>query len=135
MQSLQRRAMSSVYALIGIAALAFVSTLSAQTAEPAASAPAASQSADPAEPAEAPRRTRRRAQDAAVTPPADAAAPAPAEKAADAELVCKSVRPAGTRLPQRVCHTQADWDSLTEASQEDMRRVRDRSRASGAAPR
>jgi len=135
MRSIPELAKGVACALIGAAALGFASTAAAQAPAPAASPPAASPSAESTEAAEPSRRERRRAQEPAPAPATDAtAAQPPAAKTAEPELVCKSVRPAGTRLPQRVCHTQADWDSLTEASQEDMRRVRDRSRASGARP-
>lgn len=37
--------------------------------------------------------------------------------------VCRSLLPTGSRLPQRTCRTQAEWDRIEEQAREDYRRV------------
>jgi hypothetical protein len=126
---------SLVWTVAGVVALGFASVASAQSAPAEGGAPAASEGSSASEAAESPRRARerRRAKEAAAA--TEASAQPTAEKAAEGSgLVCKSIIPAGTRLPQRVCDTQERWDALTEQSQQDMRRFRDRATASGARP-
>jgi hypothetical protein len=137
MRSRTTLAVRLVALFASVVALGFASIALAQSAPSDASPPAASPVSDRVEAAESPRRARerRRARETAAAPAAEAAAQPNAEKAAaESELVCKTIRPAGTRLPQRVCYTQEEWDSLTDQSQEDMRRFRDRATASGARP-
>ena len=139
MRSGTKPARSLVCVFAGVVALGFASLASAQSPPAEASAPVASHGSDRTEAAESPRRARerRRAQEAAAppAPAADTAAQPTTEKAAEGSgLVCKNIIPAGTRLPQRVCDTQERWDALTEQSQQDMRRFRDRATASGARP-
>ena len=39
--------------------------------------------------------------------------------------VCKRVANTGSRVKQRVCHSQREWDRIREASQETLRQQRD----------
>lgn len=41
--------------------------------------------------------------------------------------VCKKVRTTGSRIPQKVCMRQRQWDDLTEKSQRTAREMRDAS--------
>ena len=57
----------------------------------------------------------------AAAPPAGeaASAPAKAEKAKKADMVCKKEAVVGSRMKQRVCMTQAEWDQrATDAKDE-----------------
>jgi hypothetical protein len=116
----------------------------AQEGNSAASAPASSeQAAPPAE--QARRRDRRRNAEAAAETPATptaaaeaAATPsAAADPAAPAEpkMVCKNVKPIGSRVARRTCATEEQWaasrDSSRADAQEGMRQVRDRSGITG----
>jgi hypothetical protein len=112
----------------------------------AADAPAA------AEPAAAPtdqprRRERRRDADAdqaaptasAATPTATAATAAPAATAATAEpkLICKNIKPIGSRVARRICGTEEQWAAdngrTSSDAEESMRQIRDRSGVTGGA--
>lgn len=37
--------------------------------------------------------------------------------------VCRSLLPTGSRLPQRTCRTQAEWDRIEEQARDDYERV------------
>jgi hypothetical protein len=57
------------------------------------------------------------AAEAPSTPPPDAAA----KKAPTPEkVVCRSETEVGSRIPQRVCRTQAEWDEIYKQTQEDL---------------
>ena len=96
---------------------------------------AAATSAAPAEAAAQPRRDRRRAAKAdaqAVKAQATVAASAQpdagaAEAVVEAEIVCKNIKPLGTRMARRICGTPAQWAALekktTDAAEDDMRQV------------
>lgn len=51
------------------------------------------------------------------------------EKAKDQQAqdkrVCKRVRVTGSRIREKVCRTQRDWDHLAEESQETLRKQRE----------
>jgi hypothetical protein len=95
-------------------------------------------SAAPAEGAPQSRRDRRRATKAeaaaadAETQTAGAAASTvsggDAEAVVESEIVCKNIKPLGTRMAKRVCGTPAQWAALekktTDAASDDMRQVR-----------
>ncbi|WP_125958786.1 hypothetical protein [Sphingomonas koreensis] len=46
---------------------------------------------------------------------------AKAEAAAEAKKVCRRITSTGTRLPKRVCRTQAEWDSDADQVKRDIR--------------
>jgi hypothetical protein len=118
-------------------ALLVGSTAAAQAPESAART--AAEPAAAAAPAEQPRRKRdrRRQGDAAPT------AAAPASVAAtgqgnEGEIICKDIKPIGSRIPRRVCGTEAQWGGSSEETaahaQEQMRQIRDRSTLTGPSP-
>lgn len=99
-------------------------------------APAAATSTAPAEAAPQSRRDRRRAakaDTAASKTQTVAAAAQPAgeedgvEAVVESEIVCKNIKPLGTRMARRVCGTPAQWAALekktTDAAEDDMRQV------------
>ncbi len=47
------------------------------------------------------------------------------EKQAQEKRVCKRVRVTGSRIREKVCRTQRDWDHLAEESQETLRKQRE----------
>lgn len=109
---------------------------SAQESSPAADAPAsAEQGAQPAE--QLSRRERRRNAEAAAAAAAATAAAAPTDSVATAEpeVVCKSIKPIGSRVERRVCATEQQWaatnQSTSSDAQESMRQIRDRSGVTG----
>ena len=61
----------------------------------------------------------------AVAPAADAAA---TDAVDESEVVCKNIKPLGTRMAKRVCATVGQWAAVdkktTDAASDDMRRVR-----------
>ncbi len=42
-----------------------------------------------------------------------------------AELVCKFIRPVGSRIKRSVCFTQLEWDDITRQTQKELRRIQD----------
>jgi hypothetical protein len=98
-------------------------------------APVVAPSTAPAEAAAQSRRDRRRAAKAetpaAAADTAVAAAPTAsggdAEAIVESEIVCKNIKPLGTRMAKRVCGTPAQWAALekktTDAAEDDMRQV------------
>jgi len=44
-----------------------------------------------------------------------------AQRVAPDEIVCRVEAPTGTRMRERVCRTQAEWDAIMEAGQERIR--------------
>jgi hypothetical protein len=78
------------------------------------------------------RRDRRRAakaETAAAEEGTQSAAAAPAEDSADeVDIVCKNIKPLGTRMAKRVCGTPAQWAAYerktTDAASEDLRQIR-----------
>jgi len=44
-------------------------------------------------------------------------------EATDNKPVCRSVMPKGSRIPERVCHTKAEWDQLARESQDNFTSV------------
>jgi hypothetical protein len=55
--------------------------------------------------------------------PAPHAAPAPLAHAGtpDADQICKTYTPAGTRFAKKECHTQAEWDQMTADARDNLR--------------
>lgn len=45
--------------------------------------------------------------------------------------VCKSVQVLGTRIPQRVCHTQTEWDQMARENAEAIRSAHNNSSTCG----
>lgn len=41
----------------------------------------------------------------------------------DPDLICRSERVVGSRLPRRICATQREWDAMREGSQETTREI------------
>jgi ribosomal protein L32 len=82
------------------------------------------------------RRERRRSAHA-VTARATAAATNSGESAA-AEIICKNIKPIGSRVSRRVCGTEAQWSGSSEKTaahaQEEMRQMRARAGLTGPAP-
>jgi hypothetical protein len=124
---------------------AWVATLAASVATAQAPEPSARAAAEPAAataPAEQPRRKRdRRRQAEATATPAAALAPTRGAGTVDgteAEIICKDVKPIGSRIPRRICGTEAQWGGSSEETaahaQEQMRQIRDRSTLTGPAP-
>ena len=125
-----------VHALLAGAFAAFLwPSAGALAQDGKAPAPSAATTA-PAEAAPQARRDRRRA---AKTESASAEAETQTAVAADAqvhsadaiveaEIVCKNIKPLGTRMAKRVCGTPAQWAALekktTDAASDDMRQVR-----------
>jgi hypothetical protein len=109
----------------------------AQETSSAANVPAsAEQSARPAE--QPSRRDRRRnAETAAAAAAATPAAAPTADGAATAEpkVICKNIKPIGSRVARRICGTEEQWAASGESTradaQEGMRQVRDRSGVTG----
>lgn len=98
-----------------------------QPEAPTAAAPAAA-----AAPAEQPRRKRDRRRQAETT----AAAPANATaQTTEAEIICKDIKPIGSRIPRRVCGTEAQWGGSSEETaahaQEQLRQIRERATLTG----
>ena len=57
----------------------------------------------------------------AVAAPAGASAPAVQKATASPDkVVCRSETEVGSRIPQRVCRTQAEWDEIYRQTQEDL---------------
>ena len=44
-----------------------------------------------------------------------------AQRVESGDLVCRIEAPTGTRMRERVCRTQAEWDAIMEAGQERIR--------------
>jgi hypothetical protein len=65
------------------------------------------------------------AQAAAAAPPATA-------KPAAEKMVCQSVYQARSRIPDRLCLTQSEWDKMAEANQNDLKNSRN-ARSAGLA--
>jgi hypothetical protein len=106
-----------------------------------ATAPAAAgQTTSPAE--QPSRRERRRNAEAAASAAAAAAPPAATQAAAadptapaEPKVVCKNIKPIGSRVARRICGTEEQWAAASESTsadaQEGMRQVRDRSGVTG----
>ncbi len=47
--------------------------------------------------------------------------------------VCKTITPIGTRIGERICMRQSQWDAQSENASEAVRGIQDRSAASGQA--
>lgn len=134
--------------LLGVARLslpACIATLVASTAAAQPPEPAARTTAEPpaaTTPAEQPRRKRdRRRQAGASATPTAALAPASVAASGEGtenEIICKDVKPIGSRIPRRICGTEAQWGGSSEETaahaQEQMRQIRDRSTLTGPAP-
>lgn len=71
---------------------------------------------------------------ASTVPPPVAAKPAKPAKGSPDEIVCRYEEETGSMLAKRKCHTRADWDAMTAASQEAMSRYSSQSRI-GSGPR
>lgn len=57
------------------------------------------------------------------------AAPAPVAKGEEPKKICRRVVPTGSIMSQKVCRTTDQWRALSEAGQDTLRQVRDRSSA------
>jgi hypothetical protein len=86
-------------ALTGLLALAMLLLLSAIPAEPVRAAEAAA--------------------DEAIPPPPNAYQQNPNRR------ICKKVRSTSTRIPQKVCMTQRQWDEVTEQGRKTAAQLRD----------
>jgi hypothetical protein len=129
-----RRSCTLAYALLIGALICIVSPSSPALAQDDAAAIAAAGGTAPAETAPQSRKDRRRGradasaaqqQTAAATPTTAAAAAASTEEPA---MVCKSIKPLGTRMAKRVCGTPEQWAAFekktTDAASDDLRTVR-----------
>jgi hypothetical protein len=56
----------------------------------------------------------------------------PARQSADDKIVCKLTTEAGTKIPQRVCRTQGDWEKISKDAQDDIKSSRNQ-RSCGSA--
>lgn len=45
--------------------------------------------------------------------------------------VCRRVQVIGSRVKERICRTQRDWDQITEESKETVDRARERGKVAG----
>ena len=124
MHSATDRSRGLVWALIAAALVVTSSTIAfAQSAEPEPEA-----AAPTATPADQPR-SRRERRRAAQAPPAEvpvtevrAAAPAePVVETEEPEIVCKTIKLAGTKIGQRVCGTPEQWAARTRRTSEGAR--------------
>jgi hypothetical protein len=123
----------------GLALVLGTGTTLAQDSSAAANAsPAAEQGTAPAE--QLSRRERRRnaeaaAAAAAAAPAVATAAAADSAAAAEPKMVCKSVKPIGSRVERRICGTEEQWAASSQSTsadaQESMRQIRDRSGVTG----
>lgn len=61
---------------------------------------------------------------------AEPVAPAPSDEIAQPKAkpeepaekkICRSITITGTRIPQKMCKTKADWDAMTEQNQDELR--------------
>ena len=132
-----RRSRRLVHALLA-GAFALLLWPSAGAQDDGAPAPGTT-SAAPADAAPQSRRDRRRAAKAeaataqeptqtSVVAAAEPAAEVDAAEAADeSDIVCKNIKPLGTRMAKRVCGTAAQWAALekktTDAASDDLRQV------------
>jgi hypothetical protein len=130
---------SRALALAAFASILCVAALGQDGAPPTPGARSVDAAADAA-PSRRATRDRRRS-DRTSTPAeeratvtAASAAPAVAEPVAEtveAKLVCRTIKPTGTRVGRRICGTPEQWaaseKASTDAAQEGMRQVRDRS--------
>jgi len=126
----------------GLAVVLGAGTALAQDSSSAANTSAAAeQGAAPAE--QLSRRERRRnaeaaaAAAAAATPAAapTAATAANSAQAAEPKMICKNIKPIGSRVERRICGTEEQWAASSQSTsadaQEGMRQVRDRSGVTG----
>ncbi|HEX8306856.1 MAG TPA: hypothetical protein VF645_00380 [Allosphingosinicella sp.] len=44
----------------------------------------------------------------------------PVKKQDPSKRVCQTIRPSGTRLVQRICHTQQEWEDQARATQDSL---------------
>lgn len=130
----KRRVWTGCIAAIALAVAFGIATVgaSAQSSTTANAPPAAEPSAAPAE--QTRRRDRRRPEQAATAAAAPAAT-AEATASEEPKLVCKNIKPIGSRVARRICATEEQWaadNARTSAdAAESMRQVRDRSGVTG----
>jgi hypothetical protein len=121
-------------------ALVFGAAARAQESGAAADAPASAEQG--AQPAEQPsrRQRRRNAEAAAAAAATPAVAPTAATatdsaQAAEPKMICKNIKPIGSRVERRICGTEEQWAASSQSTsadaQESMRQVRDRSGVTG----
>lgn len=60
--------------------------------------------------------------------PSSSASPASGAQAANAQspkpqLICRTERPTGSNIPQRICYTQEELDAMSQAAQDAHRRA------------
>jgi hypothetical protein len=121
-------------------ALVFGTGTPAQESSAATNAPvSAEQGAQPA--AQPSRRERRRTAEAAAAAAATGAAAQTAATATDSaqaaepKMICKNIKPIGSRVERRICGTEEQWAASSQSTsadaQESMRQVRDRSGVTG----
>jgi hypothetical protein len=124
----------------GLAVVLGAGTALAQDSSSAANTSAAAeQGTAPAE--QLSRRERRRnaeaaaAAAAAATPAPAAATAANSAQAAEPKMICKNIKPIGSRVERRICGTEEQWaaanQSTSSDAQESMRQIRDRSGVTG----
>ena len=59
----------------------------------------------------------------AQTQAAASGVPAKADKAKPGDMVCRKEEVAGSRMKQRICMTQADWDARQSQDRQDLDRA------------
>jgi hypothetical protein len=115
-------------------------TLGQESSSAAGASAAAEQGTAPAE--QPSRRERRRSAEAAAaaaaaTPTAapTAASATDSAQAAEPKIICKNIKPIGSRVERRICGTEEQWAASSQSTsadaQEGMRQVRDRSGITG----
>jgi hypothetical protein len=117
-------------------------TLAQESSSAAGASAAAEQGTAPAK--QPSRRERRRNAEAAAaaatatttaTAAPTAAAGTDSAQAAEPKIVCKNIKPIGSRVERRICGTEEQWAASSQSTsadaQEGMRQVRDRSGVTG----
>ncbi|HET9812624.1 MAG TPA: hypothetical protein VFP57_03070 [Sphingomicrobium sp.] len=56
----------------------------------------------------------------------------PVRQSADDKIVCKLSTEAGTKIPQRICRTAAEWEKISKDAQEDMHSSRNKTKSCGS---
>lgn len=122
--------------LLGTVAAIFAAGAFGQdAAQPALGVPSVDTAADTREQRRTTRDRRRagRTETPSVEQPAVASpgTAGPLADTVDAKLICRTIKPTGTRVGRRICGTPEQWaaseKASTDAAQEGMRQVRDRS--------
>jgi hypothetical protein len=127
---MNRHGASRILLAAGVALMLGVGTgARAQESNAVNAPPAAEQGAAGAE--QSRRRERRRASENAAPPAAATAAAAATAETAEPKLICKNIKPIGSRVARRICGTEEQWaadNARTSAdAEESMRQMRSRS--------